>query len=100
MQCFQARLASFAVYLGSPSSRHFLCKTFYFDRPSYCIVMIQKFNIAGSQSIATDEFLVSWRSLIFGVAGKHALNTHANAFCALHRTPSLGIKQVKAYEAI
>lgn len=67
---------------------------------SNSVVMKQKLNVPRPKPVSLDKFFIPRRTLILGVAGQHALYAHADALCALYRTPPLAIKQVETYNAV
>jgi hypothetical protein len=62
--------------------------------------MVVKLDVLWSLAVHADEIFVSRRPLVLGIAGKHALQAHADALNVLHWTPSLLAEEVKADDAV
>lgn len=64
------------------------------------VIVVVEIDVPRPQSVAPDEFLVSGRALILGVARQHALQGHAHALNILHWAPSLLTQQVQTDDAV
>ena len=62
--------------------------------------MVVEINVPRPQSIAPDEFLVTRRAFVLGVARQHALQGHAHALNILHRAPPLLTQEVETDDAV
>lgn len=52
------------------------------------VIVIEEFDIAGSQLVLPHEFFVAGGSLVFVITRQHALYAHADTGDTLHRAPS------------
>jgi hypothetical protein len=68
--------------------------------PSNRIVVVKEINVPRPSSIVGYEMLVSLRTLIFGIARQHALQTHADTLHVLNRRPSLMAQKIQADDAV
>lgn len=64
------------------------------------IIVVEKVNVSGSQTVASHKLLVSRWSLVLNVAGQHALQAHADALDVLDWTPALVAEEIEADDAI
>lgn len=62
--------------------------------------MIVEIDVSGSPSIAGHELRISFRTLVLGVAGQHALQGHAYALDVLDGAPALGAEEIEADDAV
>lgn len=62
--------------------------------------MVVKVDVFWSETVASDELLVSGRPLVLGIARQHALEAHAYALDVLDRTPALVAQEIEAYDAV
>jgi len=64
------------------------------------VIVIIKIDVSWSSPVAGYELRISFRTLILGVTGQHALQGHAYALDVLYWTPALCAEQIEADDAI
>jgi hypothetical protein len=69
-------------------------------RDLYIVILVDKVDVTDATAVGGNELLVTGRSLIAIVGGKHALKAHADALNCLYGRPTGGTQKVKADNSI
>lgn len=62
--------------------------------------MVIEIDVSWSSSVVGHELLIAFRSLVLGVSGQHALETHAYAFHILYGCPALRAEEIETDDSV
>jgi hypothetical protein len=71
-----------------------------FTHFSHSVIVEVEVNVPWPPRVVPYEVLITWRSLIFGVACKHTLQAYAYTLHIVYRTPCLSVEQIETYYAV